>query len=94
MIEKTLTMHSISPTENKPSFVTSAHRSNNPINHLIQNQELKKQKQYEYVLEDGPLRFTPKCFSNASSISREPRIIQGVVPHTKRWYFPTCKRRR
>uniref|UniRef100_F6I001 Uncharacterized protein n=1 Tax=Vitis vinifera TaxID=29760 RepID=F6I001_VITVI len=39
-------MHSISPTENKPSFVTS-------------------------------LRFTPQCFSKASSISREPRIIPG-----------------
>lgn len=38
-----------------------------------------------------PLRFTPRCFSNASSISLEPRIIQGVVPQTKRWYLPTWK---
>lgn len=39
----------------------------------------------------SPLRFTPRCFSKASSMSRDPRIIQGVVPQTKRWYLPTWR---
>lgn len=43
-----------------------------------------------YSKKHSPLRLTPRCFSRASSISRDPRIIQGVVPQTKRWYLPTC----
>lgn len=46
---------------------------------------------YKKGTSEIPLRLTPRCFSNASSISLEPRIIQGVVPQTKRWYLPTWK---
>lgn len=97
-------MHSISPTENMPSLVTSAHHkfcklifclcSSCTIFHekfSWRYQSDQNEKNRVHIIEIVPLRLTPKCFSKASSISREPRIIQGVVPQTKRWYLPTCR---
>lgn len=63
----------------------------------IAYRRFKQNKCYRNLLWQGrneihgklPLRFTPRCLSKASSISLDPRNIQGVVPHTKRWYFPT-----
>lgn len=101
-LPKLLTMHSISPMENLPSFVTSGSQNQQGARLAEPWQWWRWYTGQQSIViitlpvqtsahRNVPLRSTPRCFNSVSSISRDPISMHGVVPHTITWYCPTCE---